>query len=343
MNRRHAFLIAGPVVVVIVAVFFYASSGRYVSTDNAFLKADKVVVSAEVAGTVRQVLVEENKFVRKGHALLRLDSASYSAALVRAQAAQDRVRTEIAVLQADWHTQQAALALAEENLEYASQEYRRQIKLAEKKYSSQMQTDDRKHALDVAQRQKTMASQLLAQAVAKLGGTPEKPLEQRSRWREATAEVEQASLNLAHTTVRAPFDGVVSNVPEEGKYLSAGNPALTLVANTGLWVEANFKETDLSQLRLGQPVRIHIDTYPNQPLKGHVLSISPASGAEFAILPPQNASGNWVQVVQRIPVRIVLEREELKGGRVLRAGMSVDVTVDTGADNTAYRHFSSAL
>lgn len=328
MNTRRLLLLSAPLLVGAIALYFYLSGERYVDTDNAYLKADKVMVAAEVSAAVTEVLVVDNQVVAKGQPLFRLDTALFVAALDKARARQDRVYNEIRALQAALRSKQAEQGLARTNVAFAEKEFNRQVDLARQHFVSQVQLDDRKHALDLSRQQLLVMEQEIERLLASLNHRIDAPVEEYPAWQEAAAEVAQAQINLDRTTVYAPFDGVVSNVPKPGQHLNAGSPALALVAGHDLWIEANFNETELTYVRPGQSVEIRIDMYPDMRWQGTVTSISPASGAEFSILPPQNASGNWVKVVQRIPVRIALQVQP--DAPPLRAGMSTQVTIDTG-------------
>lgn len=328
MNTRRLLLLSAPLLVGAIALYFYLSGERYVDTDNAYLKADKVMVAAEVSAAVTEVLVADNQVVAKGQPLFRLDTALFVAALDKARARQDRVYNEIRALQAALRSKQAEQGLARTNVAFAEKEFNRQVDLARQHFVSQVQLDDRKHALDLSRQQLLVMEQEIERLLASLNHRIDAPVEEYPAWQEAAAEVAQAQINLDRTTVYAPFDGVVSNVPKPGQHLNAGSPALALVAGHDLWIEANFNETELTHVRPGQAAEIRIDMYPDMRWQGTVTSISPASGAEFSILPPQNASGNWVKVVQRIPVRIALQVQP--DAPPLRAGMSTQVTIDTG-------------
>lgn len=328
MNIRRLLLLSAPLLVGAIALYFYLAGERHVDTENAYLKADKVMIAPEVSAAVAEVLVAENQPVVKGQPLFRLDPALFVAALDKARARQEKVRTDIESLQAAYRSKLAELSLARANAAFAGKEYRRQTELAQKHFVSEVQLDERRHALDIAQQQIGVLEQEIERVAASLNHLPDASVEEYPAWQEVAAELAQAQINLDRTTVYAPFDAVVSNIPKPGQHLNAGSPALALVASSDLWIEANFNETDLTHVRPGQEVAIRIDMYPDVRWRGKVASISPASGAEFSILPPQNASGNWVKVVQRIPVRIELDPQQ--DAPPLRAGMSTHVVIDTG-------------
>lgn len=331
MSTRRILLISAPVLVVVVSLFFYLSGERFVDTDNAYVKADKVMIAPEISAAVAEVLVAENASVNKGQPLFKLDTALFAVALDRARARQEKVRTDIEALQAAYRSKQAEFVLAQNNATFAEKEYRRQVDLAQQHFVSQIQLDERRHTLDVARQQLAVLQQDIERVLAGLNHEPDAPVEKYPAYQEVAAELAQATINLDHAIIYAPFDGVVSNVPKLGQHLNAGSPALALVASRQPWIEANFNETDLTHVLPGQTAEIRVDMYPDLRLKGKVASISPASGAEFSILPAQNASGNWVKVVQRITVRIELEAP-LEEAIVLRPGMSTQIKIDTGSN-----------
>jgi membrane fusion protein (multidrug efflux system) len=330
---RRKLLLLGPAVVILLSGYFYFTGGRYVETENAYIKASKVAISAEVEGPVNKVAVAENAHVQKGEVLFTLDPRPFRIALNRAEAELKNVHSEVEGLMATYKEKKDELALSIEDRDYAKREYDRQVGLAKHNVSSQTRLEQAKHALINAKQRVVTTRQALAQLRAKLGGDPTLPLEQQPRVQQAQANREQAALDLEHATVRAPFNGVASNTPEQGQYISSGQPVMSLISDSNVWIEANFKETKLNHVRAGQPVVISIDTYPGKTWQGRVESISQATGAEFSVLPAQNSTGNWVKVVQRIPVRIHIEHQV--GGLPLRAGVSTEVEIDTGHSRIA--------
>ena len=325
---RRVLLIGGPLAVAIVTAIFYVTGGRYVETENAYVKADKVAIAAEVAGQITDVAVRENQPVAKGQVLFQLDTQPFRIALSRAEANLQNVRADIEGMKAAFRQKQEELKLARSDREFAEREYRRQANLAKRKVASETKLDQAKHKLDVSEQQIAVIGQALDQLRARLGGDPDVPVEQHPRYRAALAARDQAALNLSHATVRAPFAGVASKTPEPGQYVKVGEPMMSVISNRHMWIEANFKETDLTHVRPGQPVSVEVDTYPGMHWKGTVASVSQATGAEFSVLPAQNSTGNWVKVVQRIPVRIAVASPA--GAPPLRAGMSTQVEIDTG-------------
>jgi membrane fusion protein (multidrug efflux system) len=327
-RRRLVLLVLVPLVALVAGVLFWLYGGRYVETENAYLKATKTPLSAEVSGPVAEVLVRENAAVAAGQLLLRLDPAPFRVAVDRARAERDAVATELAALQAEYREIQARTALARADLDYALRQRRRLLDLAGKHFASEAQLDEVKHGVTTARQRIAALGQELERVTAALGGDASLPVDHHPRLRAARAAVARAELDLQHTQIRAPMAGRVSKVPDPGEYLKAGNVALLLVADRDLWVEANFIESDLTHVRAGQPAVVRVDTFPGVEWRAVVESLSPASGAEFAILPPQNATGNWVKIVQRVPVRVRLQ--EAEQDLPLRAGLSAWVEIDTG-------------
>ncbi|HKK04563.1 MAG TPA: HlyD family secretion protein [Gammaproteobacteria bacterium] len=325
---RRILLVGGPVVVLLLVGYFYLFGGRYISTENAYVKADKVAISAQVEGPIASVDVNENEHVDKGQVLFRLDKRPFEIALSRAQAALRNARADVTGLKANYAQKQEELSLARQDIDLADHDYKRQLGLARHKVSSQTRLDQAQRALVAAKQHVVAVQQALAKLRAQLGGNPQLPAEQQPRIQQAQAAVDQASLDLEHATVRAPFAGVASNTPEPGQYVKAAQPVMSVVADHHFWIEANYKETDLTYVRPGQAVEIDVDTYPGHTWRGKVASISPATGAEFSVLPAQNTTGNWVKVVQRIPVRISVKDSQKDAP--LRAGMSTEVEIDTG-------------
>ncbi|MCG6941552.1 MAG: HlyD family secretion protein [Thiohalocapsa sp.] len=327
-RKRLVLMVLVPLLAALVGGVLYLGSGRYVETDNAYVKADKVPISTEVSGVIARVLVEENQAVRAGQPLFRLDAAPFELAMEKAQAKLAQVRTELLASQASYREKQAEIALARTKLAFARKAQQRQADLVAKKFVSASNFDDASQAKDLAEQQIAALEQDLGRIAATLGGNAEAPFEQHPRYREALAELNQAKLDLRRTEVSAPLPGTVSRLPKPGQYTAAGSTLMVLVVTGKPWIEANFTETDLTYVRPGQPVDIRIDTYPQNRWKGVVESLSPATGAEFSVIPAQNATGNWVKITQRLPVRIRIAAAADQPR--LRAGLSADVEIDTG-------------
>jgi membrane fusion protein (multidrug efflux system) len=342
---RRVLLIAGPLVVAVAAGYLYFAGGRYVSTENAYIKADKVMVAAEVSGLIAEVAVHENQHVDKGDVLFRIDDRPYRIALDQAEAQLASVRDEIAGLKAAYRQKAEQLSLARINVAYAKKEFERQSKLLASKATSSSKFDAARHNLNVARQQIRIVDEAMAQIRAQLGGNPDIPVERHPRFVAAEAARQQAALNLERTVVRAPIAGIASNTPEPGQQVTGNgplsSPVMGVIADRDVWIDANFKETDLTHVRPGQPATIHVDTYPDHEWQGTVESISQATGAEFSVIPPQNATGNWVKVVQRIPVRVAVKTTA--GDPELRVGMSTTVDIDTGHRRRLPRFVQAAL
>jgi membrane fusion protein (multidrug efflux system) len=327
---RWVLLVGVPVAALAVAGFIYATGGRFVGTDDAFTKADTVPISADVSARVVAIEVHDNQQVKAGQVLFRLDDEAFRLALAKAESKMAQTRNDILALQATYRGKQAGLRSAQAALAYAQSDNARQTALAAQGYAAKAKLDDTRRALDMARQQADSDRQAMGSIAAQLGGDPEKPAEQQAAYLQAVAERDQAALDLRHTVVMAPSDGTVGQVPslQVGMYLKAGTQAFTLVHTNEVWVEANMKETDLTYVRPGQTATVTIDTYPDRRWQATVTSISPASGNELSVLPAQNATGNWVKVVQRIPVR--LELTPIPGDPPLTTGMSAVVEIDTG-------------
>lgn len=307
---------------------YWLGGGRLAETDNAYVKADKVPVSAEVAGAVRTVLVTENQAVRAGDPLFRLDDAPFRVAVARAEAKVAQARADVGALRAGYRAKQAEIELARTRHEYARRDEARQADLAARQFISTSRLDEARHATELAAQQAVAVERELARIGETLGGGPDVPVERHPSVLAARAELAQARLDLARVEVRAPVDGTVTRPPKPGQYVNAGATALAMVADGALWIEANYSETDLTHVRTGQPATVRIDTYPDRTWQGVVESVAPATGAEFAVIPPQNATGNWVKIAQRVPVRIRLAAAP--DAPALRAGLSAHVSIDTG-------------
>lgn len=334
---RAALLWGVPLLLVVGGVYWYGSGGRYVSTENAYLRQDRVTVAAQVAGNVREVDVAENQRVEPGQPVLVLDDALFLVAAHRAEAAVASARVDVAAMQADHREKVGELDVARRASEYAVREYERQKRLAADKLVPVSALDNAQHASTVALGQIAVLELQVTQARARLGGAVDAPVDAHPQVRAALAELEKARVDLSHVVIPAPRAGVASHLPKVGDHLEPGQPAFAIVDDGKLWVEANFQETDLEWLRPGQPARVKIDAYPGHEWQGTVQSIAQATGAEFALLPAQNATGNWVKVVQRVPMRIAIDAAA--DGPPLRSGMSADVRVDTGAHRRFDRWF----
>lgn len=337
---RTVLLWVVPAIIIAIAVWLYGSAGRYVSTDNAYVKQDRVDVAPQISADVREVFVGENAHVQAGDKILALDDQITRVTIQGAEARLAAARAEVESLKAAWREKQAELAVAEQTADYALRDYERQRTLLGRNLVSQSAVDAAHRSADFAVGGIAVLKLQLAQAVARLGGNAEAPTDTNPTVLSASADLERLRVDLGHTVVLAAQSGVVSHLPKVGDRAVAGVSAFAIVVDSSLWVEANFKETDLEFVRPGQSVSVQIDTYDSRTWQGRVESISQATGSEFSLLPPQNASGNWVKVVQRIPVRILLTTKP--DDPPLRYGMSADVRIDTGPNSRFSRWFGSA-
>ncbi len=326
---RWILMASVPLALVGIAAYLYLTAGRYASTDDAYVKADKISISADVGARVVAVEVKDNQPVKAGQVLFRLDDSSYRIALERAEAQLASARLQVDGLRATYFQRAADLKAAQDTLAYQQREMERQQQLLATHVTTQQKFDETRHNLDNARQQVAAAEHQLSNVLASLGGDPNIPTDQHPLVLQAKAQADQAALDLNHTVVRAPANGYVTMVDKlpVGQYLTAATPAFQLVSTDRVWVEANFKETDLTRMRPGQTATITIDSYPDKTFTARVDSISAGTGAEFSVLPPQNATGNWVKIVQRVPVRLVIDNPD--DDHPLRSGMSAVVDVDT--------------
>ena len=325
--KRRFFLVLGPLAVAVVAAYMYLTGGRFVDTDNAYVQADKAAISVEIPGQIVALLVVENEHVDKGAPLFRIDDRSYVIALEQAKARLQEALVQIQSQKGSYRQKSNELELAQSNINFARKEYVRQSALDVSHAVAKAKLDDAEHALQASRFRYAIIQTEMEQILAGLEGNPEIGADQLAGYRLAKTVVEKAALDLERTIVKAPFSGRVSKVPQPGKHVEPGTPVMSLIADSSFWIEANLKETELTNVRAGQKVDIHVDTYPEQTFSGHVQSISPGTGSEFSIIPAQNATGNWVKVVQRIPVRISVDSAH--DGQVLRSGMSARISIDT--------------
>ena len=330
-------------IVLIVGAYFYVEGGAYMSTDDAYIEADKVGLSTDVSGMVAAIEVTDNQHVTAGQVLFRLDPLLFQLKLDQAQSQLGIVSDNLAALKANYQNVQAQKKQAEAQIAFNQLQCQRQETLARQQFTPQMSLDQARLNLQTSQQTLASDKAQLASIVANLDGNPDIPIEQHPQYRQALAQRDEAARELRDTVVRAPYNGTVTNVPslEPGMYLAASTTAFNLVDTDRIWVEAQPKETELTEMRAGQPATITVDTYPGREWHGTVASLSPAAQSEFSLLPAQNTSGNWVKVVQRIPLRVEIDTTD-KSMPPLRAGMSVEVSVHTG-NKRGLPHFLTAL
>jgi membrane fusion protein (multidrug efflux system) len=329
-SRRRPLMFALLPVVLIVGGYFYVTGGAVMSTDNAYVQADMVGLSTDVSGIVTAVLVHDNQKVAKGDILFKLDDLQFRLALDRAEAQIGNTRNDLVALQASYRNMQTQVEQAEKDVDFNMVNFQRQEQLIANNFTPKATFDAARNTLQGAQQKLASLQQQLAGIAANLNGNPDAPIEDHPRYKDALAARNEASRQLSHTLVRAPFAGIVTNVPslQPGQYLAAAATAFNIVSADHVWVQASPKETELTYVKPGQKVTVDVDTYSGERWSGTVESISPASASSFSLLPAENTSGNWVKVVQRIPMRVRVNNAP--GKPPLRVGMSVEVNVDTG-------------
>ena len=327
-GRRLTLMIAGPLLLIILGLWYWMHTERYQSTDNAYVFANQVSVTPQVSGRVIAVPVSQNQAVTPNQVLLKIDPTPMQLALDQANAALKTMADKIRSQQQQLRAAVAELNAAQANVAYMRRDVQRKTNLEKRDVVPAARLDDLKTSLVMAQ-QKTMALKAqIAQIEAQLGGNPFGAVEQQAAYQQALAVRDKAALELSYATISAPAAGVVTEVDvKPGDVVTAGRPVFALVMSGKRWVDANFKETQLTHVHVGQKADISVDTYPDHSWEGTVISIAPGTGSVFSVLPPENATGNWVKVVQRIPVRILIDTKA--GGPDLRAGMSAEVTIDT--------------
>jgi membrane fusion protein, multidrug efflux system len=325
---RLPLMLAGPAVVAVGAGWWYLTSGRYVETDDAYIQAGKTVISADVAGRILSIEVKDNQRVTKGQVLYRIDPAYLQAALNEAKGQLGIARLQVEALKATYQQKLADNKSAEETLEYSQREYDRQKKMLGSGVASQAQFDQASNALEVARQKVASTQQDIQNVLAQLGGNPDVAVNDHPMVQRAQGVVDQRQIDVDDTVVRAPEDGTVTKVEQlqVGDYMPVATPVFSLMSDR-LWVEANFKETELTHMRPGQDATVVVDTYPDNEFHAKLESLSPGTGLTFSLLPPENATGNWVKVVQRLPVRLALDKVD--ADTPLHAGLSVTVEVDT--------------
>ncbi|MFK7943477.1 MAG: HlyD family secretion protein [Paracoccaceae bacterium] len=325
---RTVLLVGGPIVIALAGLTVYLSTGRYVTTENAYVKSELIIITAEVSGRIVEVGVGNNARVSEGDLLFRIDPQRFEIERDRLRAELGAARQRVQALKARHRTKLAELSSAEQDAAFMQGELERFEKLRKGKTIAESRlVEIRREATSTASRADVIREEII-EGLTELGGDPDLPADKHPDVLRAQAALQRAEVDLAATTVRAPQDAITANLTlQNGEFVEEADAVMSLVAATGFWVEANLKETDLTHLEEGQRATLRIDAYPDLEWTASVSSLSPATGAEYAVLPPQNASGNWVKVVQRVPVRLALDMPQ--SAPTLRAGMSVAVSIDT--------------
>jgi membrane fusion protein (multidrug efflux system) len=332
---RNALMLGGLIVVAVGGLAFWLTGGRYVSTDDAYVDANKLLVSSDVSGIVLDIGVREGQSVHRGDVLFRLDPQPFQIALAQAKSKVDESALTIRSMEQDYKRMLNDIEAQRAQVSLAQTTYDRQVALLKIGGTAQQNVDQAKATLGTAQAQVSALQQQAQVQLAKLGGRIGAPLESHPDYMQATAARDEAQRQLDHSVVKAPFDGTVTQVSslQPGAMIVSSlaafvpTSAVALVGTGGKWVQANMKETDLTYVHPGQPVDITIDTFPGKVWHGSVMAIAPATGAQFSVLPSENSSGNWVKVVQRLPVRITFDPDE--DTSAVRAGMSTNISIDT--------------
>jgi membrane fusion protein, multidrug efflux system len=340
---RLILLVVVPAIALIVGLTVYLMGGRYISTDNAYIGAQKVLITPDISGKVDKVFVKEGQHVEAGDSLFEVDPVPFRLALTQAQSKLDQVRTDFATLKSNFQSLTTLLELSKKNIELKQADVDRKKKLVSTYASSQVDLDTALAALVTAQVQNQLAVRQHADALNQLQGNPDLPIQEFPPYQQAKAALDQAQRDLDHTLLKAPIAGTATQVDniQLGRFVTAGTPVFSVIDDSAPWIDANPKETDITYLRIGQKVDIEVDSFPDRTFHGTVTSVSPGTGAQFAILPPQNASGNWVKVVQRVPVRISFDPgQDLS---LLRSGMSVTVEIDTRRQRTLFSLFGGKV
>jgi membrane fusion protein (multidrug efflux system) len=330
-HRRVLLLVVLPLAALIAGFGFYLNGGRYVTTDDAYIGAQKVLITPDISGKIERVVVKEGQHVNQGDVLVEIDPVPYRLAESQAKATLAQARTTYNNLVSNLKIYGQMGDLMQQSVQLKQRDVDRKSTLAKSNFGSQLDLDNAANATVTAKAESAFVQQQIASAKNQLLGDPDLPLEQFPPYFQAKAALAQAERNLDHTVMRAPMAGIATQVEQIqlGRFVVAGTPVFSVIDTSKPWVDANLKESDFTYVAVGQQVDIEVDAFPNHVFKGTIGSLSPGTGAQFAILPPQNATGNFVKVVQRVPVRIYFDSHD-KYVEKLKAGMSAYTTIDTG-------------
>ena len=333
--RRFLLLVVLPIVAVIGGIVFYLNGGRYVGTDDTYVGAQKVLITPDISGRIDKVVVKEGELVHKGDVLFEIDPVPFRLAVDRARAALEQAKTTYSNLGANIKIYDEMANLMQKSIDLKQRDVERKSALVKNSFGSQLDLDNSTNSAITVRAELAFVQQQRSSSLTQLLGNPELKLEDFPPYYQAQAALAQAERDLDHTEMRAPIDGIATLVDQIqlGRFVVAGSPVFTVIDVAKPWIDSNLKESDLTHVAVGQPVEIEVDAFPDHTFRGTVGSLSPGTGAQFAILPPQNATGNFVKVVQRIPVRIYFDQGD-PFVKKLKAGMSAYATVDTGHKRT---------
>jgi membrane fusion protein, multidrug efflux system len=342
-KRLRLILLVGlPLLAAVIGAGIYITGGRYISTDNAYVGAQKVLITPDISGKIIHVAIREGQHVMPGDELFTLDKVPYQLQLDGANGKLNAARSAFNKLKTSYKSLNELVDLGQKNVDLKQRDVDRKTKLVQTQAGSQVDVDTALGALVTAQLELEFTKQQRDTTLNQLLGNPDLPLEQFPEYAQAKAALDNAQRDFNHTTIRAPISGTATQVDniQVGRFVPAGTPILSVVDDLAPWVDANPKETDITYLRIGEKATLDIDSFPSHTFKGTVVAVSPGTGAQFSILPPQNATGNWVKVVQRVPVRIAFDKDE--NTRLLRSGMSVNVEIDTHHSRMPFASASAA-